>query len=129
MAGSGPAIWSSTVPREMAGSVAGHDAVFRSSGLKTMPMRLSRAMTVWALLLWPAAVFALPQPDRVAALSRGINITGWFRYPARRDPAVLTSWMSDTAMADLRTAGFTFVRLAIDPAIIDGAPMRGVLLE
>jgi hypothetical protein len=48
-------------------------------------------------------------------LTRGINITGWFRFPASRDPAVLAAYLSDQALADLRTAGFDFVRLAIDP--------------
>ncbi len=65
--------------------------------------------------------FAQPAPERIAVLARGINITGWFRFPASRDPAALRSWLSDAAMADLRRAGFTFVRLAVDPAILDGA--------
>jgi hypothetical protein len=62
-------------------------------------------------------------------LSHGVNITGWFRFPASRDPAALRAWLSDTAMADLKSAGFTFVRLAIDPAVIDGPPMRALLVE
>jgi hypothetical protein len=65
----------------------------------------------------------------LAVLQRGINITGWFRYPASRDPAVLSRWLSDPAMADLKRAGFTFVRLAVDPAIIDGPAMRGLLVD
>jgi endoglucanase len=52
-------------------------------------------------------------------LTRGINITGWFRFPASRDPAVLASYLSDQALADIRTAGFDFVRLAIDPGAAD----------
>jgi endoglucanase len=54
-------------------------------------------------------------------LTRGINITGWFRFPASRDPAVLAAYLSDQALADLRTAGFDFVRLAIDPDVNDTA--------
>ena len=50
---------------------------------------------------------------------RGINITGWFRFPASRDPASLARYLSDQALADLRAAGFTFVRLAVDPAVIE----------
>src|SRR6266700_3032541 len=46
MAGLDPAIYTSTLPREMAGSVAGHDVKIPSSGLNLMPMRLDRAMTV-----------------------------------------------------------------------------------
>jgi endoglucanase len=54
-------------------------------------------------------------------LTRGINITGWFRFPASRDPAVLAAYLSDQALADLRTAGFDFMRLAIDQDVNDTA--------
>jgi hypothetical protein len=64
--------------------------------------------------LIPAAQAAPP-----AALTRGINITGWFRFPASRDPAALAAYLSDQALADLRGAGFDFVRLAIDPAVAE----------
>ncbi len=82
-----------------------------------------------ALLMIALPCFAMPPPERTAVLQRGVNITGWFRYPASRDPAALRRWLSDTAMADLKSAGFTFVRLAVDPAIIDGPTMRGVLVD
>lgn len=52
-------------------------------------------------------------------LARGVNITGWFRFPVSRDPAVLAAYMSDRALADLRSDGFDFVRLAIDPDVTD----------
>ncbi len=70
----------------------------------------------------------MPRPERAAVLGRGVNITGWFRFPASRDPAALRAWLGDKAMAALRSAGFTFVRLAVDPALIDGEPMRLVLV-
>jgi endoglucanase len=54
-------------------------------------------------------------------VTRGVNITGWFRFPGSRDPAVLAAYLSDPALADLRTAGFDFVRLAIDPDVNDTA--------
>ena len=82
-----------------------------------------------ALLMLAIPCFAMPPPDRAAVLQRGVNITGWFRFPASRDPAVLRRWLSDAAMTDLQRAGFTFVRLAVDPAIIDGPAMRGVLVD
>jgi endoglucanase len=63
-----------------------------------------------------------------ATLTRGINITGWFRFPARRDPAALASYLSDQALADLHSAGFDFVRLAVDPELIEGAPQLAVLI-
>jgi hypothetical protein len=62
-------------------------------------------------------------------LARGINITGWFRFPASRDPLTLRAWLSDAAMTGLKSAGFTFARLAIDPAVVEASPMRAVLIE
>jgi endoglucanase len=70
------------------------------------------------LLLWALPAAAATQS---VALDRGINITGWFRFPVSRDPAVLAKYMSDRALADLRGAGFDFVRLAVDPEIADTA--------
>jgi endoglucanase len=71
----------------------------------------------WVPAGWAgAAVQTGPQGP---ALTRGINITGWFRFPASRDPAVLAAYMSDQALADLRAAGFDFVRLAIEPDVTD----------
>lgn len=72
---------------------------------------------------------AMPPDTAMAALRRGVNITGWFRYPASRDPAALAAWMSDAAMADLRKAGFGFVRLAIDPAVAEAQPVRDVAVN
>ena len=46
MAGPDPAISSSTVPREMAGSVAGHDAKGSVTTLDLAPMGSSPAMTL-----------------------------------------------------------------------------------
>jgi endoglucanase len=65
-----------------------------------------------------------PPAALLAHLRRGLNITGWFRFPASRDPAALARWIGDPALADLRRAGFDFVRLAIDPAVVDSAALR-----
>jgi endoglucanase len=89
--------------------------------------RLAAATLIFLLL--PFVCFAMPPPDRIAALRRGINITGWFRFPASRDPAVLATWLSEPAMADLKADGFTFVRLAFDPAILDSPAARQVFLD
>ena len=71
---------------------------------------------LWGLVVCClAATLATPAPARAGWMQRGINITGWFRFPSSRDPSVLASYLSDQALADLRTAGFDFVRLAIDP--------------
>jgi endoglucanase len=70
------------------------------------------------------------QPDSPSPtaerLQRGINITAWFRFPASREPAALSGYMSDQALADLRTAGFDFVRLAVDPAVVE--TQRAILI-
>ena len=89
-------------------------------------LRLAAAFLVFLVSL---PVFAAPPPDRIAMLSRGVNITGWFRYPASRDPVALRGWLSDAAMAGIKRAGFTFVRLAVDPAIINGPAMRNVFVD
>jgi len=62
-------------------------------------------------------------------LSRGINITAWFRFPASREPGALAGYMSDRALSDLRHAGFDFVRLAIDPSVVEAPARREVLIE
>jgi hypothetical protein len=55
-----------------------------------------------ALLVASGHSPAAPPEDRIAALRRGINITGWFRYPVSRDPALLRRYMADDAMRALR---------------------------
>lgn len=63
-----------------------------------------------------------PFCDLPVKLVRGINITGWFRFPVSRMPAKLAAYLSDQALADIRTAGFDFVRLSVDPAVVDTQP-------
>jgi endoglucanase len=87
------------------------------------------ALAILVLLLAPLMAFAAPPPERLASLSRGINITGWFRFPASQDPAALRMWLGDAAMTDLKTAGFGFVRLAFDPALLDAPALRQVFLD
>lgn len=74
-------------------------------------------MRVWLLLfaLWVTPALSIEPPT----LARGVNITAWLRYPASRDPTALAGYISDQALADLRAAGFDFVRLAIDPPVFE----------
>ena len=72
-------------------------------------------MRLLILLLCLLSGPAFGQPE----LSRGINVTGWFRFPVSRDPTVLAHYISDQALADLRAAGFDFIRLAVDPELLD----------
>ncbi len=78
--------------------------------------------------LWAVGAAAQPAPDRIAALRRGINITGWFRFPASRDPAALGRYLGDAALRDLHSAGFGFVRLAVDPALFGDPAIRATLV-
>nr|WP_294502614.1 cellulase family glycosylhydrolase [uncultured Rhodopila sp.] len=69
-----------------------------------------------------------PPLARPANLTRGINLTNWFRFTPSRDPAALGAYLSNQALADLRAAGFDFVRLAVDPAIVATGAERATLL-
>ena len=80
----------------------------------------------WLLIAWVVAIAVAwaavastpvsPAPVR-PTLSRGINITNWFRFPGSSDPAALAGYLSDRALGVLRRVGFDFVRLAIDPEL------------
>lgn len=85
-------------------------------------IRLILLILVW-LLPWVTMADAEPVP-----LTRGINLTNWFRYPPSRDPVVLAKYLSDQALADLRAAGFDFVRLAVDPDVVAGDGPGAVLI-
>jgi hypothetical protein len=85
-------------------------------------------LALLALLLGLATARAAPPPERLAALRRGINVTNWFRYPPREDDVAIRAYLSDAAIADLRRAGFGFVRLPVQPEFVFGAPGRVALL-
>jgi hypothetical protein len=67
---------------------------------------------------------AAPPEERVAALRRGVNITGWFRYPVSRDPDALRRYVGDDALRGLARTGFTWVRLAVEPALAEDPTIR-----
>lgn len=50
-----------------------------------------------------------------AVLARGINITHWFRFPPSNRAQAMSHNLDDTAIASLKQAGFTYIRLAIGP--------------
>lgn len=93
-------------------------------------MRLIRRVLLAIVLLGTGSMpgQATPPADRLAALERGINLTNWFRYPAQADDAALRGYLSDAAMTGMRDAGFTFVRLAVQPELLQAAPHRLKLL-
>lgn len=89
----------------------------------------------WIAAAWLVAWLGLgacraqPPAERVDTLRRGINLTGWFRYPASRDPAALATWITDAALGDLARAGFGFVRLPVEPDMVADPAIRAVLLR
>ena len=71
-----------------------------------------------ALLLAAGAAHADVPAARLATLARGINLTNWFRFPPRQDDAHFRGYIDDAALAGLHRAGFTFVRLAVQPELL-----------
>ncbi len=76
------------------------------------------ALALLLPLLIASAAHAAPGADRIASLRRGVNFTNWFRFPADPSAVALAAYIGDPALADLKAAGFTFVRLAVDPAVL-----------
>jgi len=95
--------------------------------LRTHPTALTFSL-VAAILVFCSFARAAPPPDHLRALQRGVAITGWFRFPASADAAALRAYLPDPAIADLRRAGFTFVRLPVQPEFLLGSPDRLPLL-
>ncbi len=53
-----------------------------------------------------------------AVLRRGVNITHWFRFPPSRDPTAIGAYLNDGALQQLKRAGFTFVRIPVQPDLL-----------
>src|SRR4051794_37814473 len=73
---------------------------------------------IWLLLLCVNPARAQIPDEHLQALKRGINITNWFRFPADTRSGPLRDYLPDAVMTELRQAGFTFVRLCIQPQIL-----------
>jgi endoglucanase len=93
---------------------------------KTQTLFPSRAALIGLVLALASAIpaHANPPPDRLTLLRHGVNITNWFRFPPRTDAASIRAYLSDAAMAELRRAGFKFVRLAVQPEFVLAEPER-----
>jgi endoglucanase len=70
-----------------------------------------------------------PAAERLAVLRHGINITNWFRFPPSQDPQAMRAYLGDPAIRDLRRAGFTFVRLPVQPEILAPSGTLAVLAD
>jgi len=93
-------------------------------GLKSYQLaRIVCALLTWMIVLVPTSpAQAKPPQDRVAMLRRGVNITHWFRYPPSGDPDALANYLSDTTLDQLHWAGFTFLRIPVQPELIASSP-------
>ena len=73
----------------------------------------------YRLLVAALALMLLAAADAPpSALSRGISVTHWFRFPPDRDPAALRGYLGDATLVQLKRAGFTFVRLPVQPGLL-----------
>lgn len=53
-----------------------------------------------------------------AVLARGLNISHWLRFPPSNDDATLRSYLDDAAIASLKRAGFTYVRIPVGLEVV-----------
>ena len=77
-----------------------------------------RARTIAACLLsllLSHAVAADAPAARMDVLAHGLNISHWFRFPPDNAAAAMQRDLDDGAIASLRQAGFTFVRMPVGP--------------
>jgi endoglucanase len=63
----------------------------------------------------PTPLTSVPQA-RLAALTRGVNVTRWFKGFGRTPP--FGRYLSDDDLAAIRNTGFRVVRLSVDPAYL-----------
>jgi aryl-phospho-beta-D-glucosidase BglC (GH1 family) len=86
-----------------------------------------RALSISALGL--LAISASAQTEaratafrRAATLTRGINASSWFAGSGDYSPAHTSSWITDDDLKLMRSLGFSYVRIGIDPAYFGYGP-------
>jgi hypothetical protein len=119
------------MPRSEAARADGRHSLIRRGLLGTLMVAV---LAMPPAMAWAGASAAGPAaigvPDqRLALLRRGVNVTGWFRFPVSQDPAALRRYLAPGAIEGLRQAGFTFVRLPVDPALLANPAILPVLVE
>jgi hypothetical protein len=75
-----------------------------------------RMCLLGAICCGPAA--ARPAASRLALLRAGISITNWFRFPPHADVSSLRAYLANPALLDLRAAGFSVLRLPVQPELL-----------
>lgn len=83
-----------------------------------------RRRTLLTLPLLATSARAAVPPERMEGLRRGLNITNWFRFPPRNDPAAMRAYLADAEIARFRAWGFDYVRIAVQPEILRTAAGR-----
>src|SRR5690349_11366769 len=86
-----------------------------SSGAPLFHRRIFMAAALVGVVASSPSSSAEVPRERVEMLAKGVNISHWFRWPPRNEPAALRSQFDDAAIAQLRRLGFTYVRLPIGP--------------
>src|SRR5262245_7896979 len=59
--------------------------------------------------------------NRRAALSHGINMTRWFSAPYAQSPAHYASYVTPAVLSQLKSAGFSYIRIALAPEALQTA--------
>jgi endoglucanase len=80
--------------------------------------RIARTALAAALVSPLAPAAAAPSLQRLAALARGLNVAHWFRFPPSWAEADVIGYLRDSDLRAIRTAGFTFLRVPLDPAMV-----------
>ena len=70
------------------------------------------------LLLGSSSANADVPQSRAAVLARGLNISHWLRFPPSNDDAALRGYLDDAAIASLKRAGFTYVRIPVGLEVV-----------
>ncbi|MBY0395663.1 MAG: glycoside hydrolase, partial [Thermoleophilia bacterium] len=78
-----------------------------------------RTLLAAALLTSPA----LAAPPIAPRLARGVNLSHWWSRPFERDKPP-EQIVTDADLAEIKRAGFTHVRIPVDPALLsDGSAL------
>ena len=70
------------------------------------------------MLLLASPAVAEVQLSPTAVLARGLNVAHWLRFPPSNDDAALRGYLDDAALASLKRAGFTYVRLPVGLEVV-----------
>src|SRR6201998_4043341 len=85
-------------------------------------MNVRRIFVVSALLLLTASQVSTAQSmafERAATLNHGLNLSGWFASSRDLSPQHIANFTNATDLKAIHQMGFDFVRLGVDPSLIE----------